>query len=213
MKQNTSNAVMASRFEPEGSLDDFPTPPWATRALCEYVLPKSSLCGAKVLEPSANRGFMVRPLGEYFGKENVYASDIHDYGCGFDVQNFLDTNYSERQFDWVITNPPFNLAPKFIKKAQGISRIGCAFLLRTAFLESATRWNEIFKESPPSIVAPFTERVPMFKGKVDPKGSTATSYSWFVWTHRAMSDKTTSLMWIPPCKVGLVKSGDYEVAA
>ena len=34
--QNTSSSVMQQRSEPQDSLDDFPTPPWATRALCEY---------------------------------------------------------------------------------------------------------------------------------------------------------------------------------
>ena len=38
MKQNTSHAVMARRFEPMHSANDFPTPPWATRALFEHVL-------------------------------------------------------------------------------------------------------------------------------------------------------------------------------
>ena len=38
MKQNTSAAVMAQRKESRRSLDDFPTPPWATRALVEHVL-------------------------------------------------------------------------------------------------------------------------------------------------------------------------------
>jgi len=38
-KQNTSHAVMAQRFEAKDSLDDFPTPPWATRALLEHVIP------------------------------------------------------------------------------------------------------------------------------------------------------------------------------
>jgi hypothetical protein len=33
---------MAQRVEPASSLDDFPTPPWATRALIEYVLDKSA---------------------------------------------------------------------------------------------------------------------------------------------------------------------------
>jgi len=35
--QNTSHAVMAQRVEPHDSLDFFPTPPWATRALCEWI--------------------------------------------------------------------------------------------------------------------------------------------------------------------------------
>ena len=36
--QNTSHAVMAQRAELKNSLDDFPTPPWATRALIEHVV-------------------------------------------------------------------------------------------------------------------------------------------------------------------------------
>src|SRR3954447_532837 len=36
--QNISYPVMARRFEPMHSADDFPTPPWAARALFEYVL-------------------------------------------------------------------------------------------------------------------------------------------------------------------------------
>ena len=38
MSQNTSHAVMNQRREARDSLDDFPTPPWATRALCEHVI-------------------------------------------------------------------------------------------------------------------------------------------------------------------------------
>ena len=36
--QNTSHAVMAQRAELKNSLDDFPTPPWATRALVQHVI-------------------------------------------------------------------------------------------------------------------------------------------------------------------------------
>jgi hypothetical protein len=32
-----STSVMARRVEPPDSLDFFPAPPWATRALCEYL--------------------------------------------------------------------------------------------------------------------------------------------------------------------------------
>lgn len=38
MSQNVSTAVMQRRVEAPDSLDFFPTPPWATRALCEHVL-------------------------------------------------------------------------------------------------------------------------------------------------------------------------------
>lgn len=50
MTQNTSHAVMAQRHEPHDSLDFFPTPPWATRALCEHGL-------FRIGAPSWNPGF------------------------------------------------------------------------------------------------------------------------------------------------------------
>ena len=58
--QNKSSAVMQRRSEPHDSLDDFPTPPWATRAL----LGRLELSGRVCREPTANRGHMVRVLAE-----------------------------------------------------------------------------------------------------------------------------------------------------
>ena len=82
MSQNRSSAVMQQRSEPHNSLDDFPTPPWATRALCEgHPLAWGSLSKLTCREPAANRGHMEHTLAEYFGK--VEASDIFDYGAGY----------------------------------------------------------------------------------------------------------------------------------
>jgi hypothetical protein len=79
MSQNTSSVVMQQRIEPKRSLDDFPTPPWATRALCETLVARGHrLAVEAVREPAANRAFMVCPLHEYFAE--VKASDIADYG-------------------------------------------------------------------------------------------------------------------------------------
>jgi hypothetical protein len=39
----------------------------------------------------------------------------------------------------------------------------------------------LFRDRPPTLYAPFVERVPMVKGRWDPGASTATSYAWFVW--------------------------------
>lgn len=74
---------MQQRSEPHHSLDDFPTPPWATRAMLEHMQRHFgwSWEGQSVREPAANRGHMVKPLAERFAR--VEASDIHDYGAGF----------------------------------------------------------------------------------------------------------------------------------
>jgi hypothetical protein len=101
--QNTSHAVMAQRVEPASSLDDFPTPPWATRALVEHVLDKPALASMSCLEPACGRGHMSVTLAECFG--SVTSSDVFDYGFG-EAADFLTTEYQDDSFDWAITNPP-----------------------------------------------------------------------------------------------------------
>lgn len=66
MAQNTSPAVMAQRREPANSLDYFPTPPWATRALCEFLDLAVPLAPQRCWEPACGEGHMVRPLLECF---------------------------------------------------------------------------------------------------------------------------------------------------
>src|SRR3546814_2673532 len=106
---------MQRRVEPHDSLDDFPTPPWATRALCEWLTCRESqpLDMFFCREPAANRGHMVRPLGEYFAA--VSGSDVFDYGAGFPVQDYLFGPLPEAT-DWTITHPPFRLAEQFIEQ-------------------------------------------------------------------------------------------------
>lgn len=198
MKLN-STAVMQRRDEPTDSLDDFPTPPWATRALCEKLQKQHVINGALTCrEPAANRGYMARTLEEYFKK--VEASDVHDYGCGYPVKDFLREEFAP--VDWTITNPPFVLAQDFIHKAHETSSMGVAVILRTAFLEGKKRFEGLFSKSPPSIVLQFVERVPMVKGKYDPGVSSATAYAWFVWL--AGYKGPTLLEWIAPCKDRLI---------
>ena len=203
--QNTSSAVMQQRSEPHDSLDDFPTPPWATRALCEWLMVRQSqpLDLFSVREPTANRGHMVRPLTEVFGA--VIASDVHDYGAGFPVQDYLFGPLPDRT-DWTIFNPPFRLAEQFIERAIDSSDQGCAAIVRAAFLEGVGRFERLYSKNPPSHVLQFTERVVMHKGRLAPEGSTATAYAWLVW----MGGPHTRFDWIPPCRKRLEREGDYS---
>lgn len=202
--QNTSHAVMAQRHETADSPDDFPTPPWATRALIEHVVGSAGLRELSCLEPACGRGYMSRPLMEYFG--TVQSSDAHHYGYG-PVRDFLRYPFEALSHDWVITNPPFRLAEEFVNRALTVARVGVAILARTVFLESAGRYEDIFLPSPPTKFAQFVERVPMVKGRLDRKASTATGYAWFVWEKQPMT--TPRLMWVPPCRKSLERDADY----
>ncbi len=202
MSQNTSHAVMSQRIEPNDSLDYFPTPLWATRALCDEL--KSAgfpLFINSSWEPACGEGHMARALVESFCE--VRASDVHDYGYG-DVSDFLWP--SDIRADWVITNPPFRLAQQFIETGLDRAKIGVAMLVRTSFLEGVGRFDKLFSKKPPAYVYQFTERVPMHKGRIVENGSTATAYCWIVWVH-GLTD--TRMRWIAPCRRQLEQPGDY----
>ena len=205
MTRNTSSAVMQQRSEPHHSLDDFPTPPWATRALLEFLFPYG---GAQLLnfrEPAANRGHMVRPLAEVAGW--IEASDIYDYGAGYPVQDYLFGPLPDWT-DWTITNPPFRLAEQFIERALATSRSGVAVIVRSAFLEGIGRHERLFSKTPPTDILQFTERVVMHKGKLSADGSTATAYCWVIWDKRVRRHHT-QFHWIAPCRKRLERPEDY----
>ena len=204
-RQNTSHAVMAQRTEPRDSRDDFPSPPWATRALIEHVLKdKETLARSDCLEPACGAGSMAETLKEYFAE--TYASDAFDYGYG-PVRDFLAEPYDDGSVDWVITNPPFRLAAAFVLRALRVARCGVAISERTVFLEGVHRYQLLFQNNPPTTVSPFVERVPIVKGRLDKSAATATSYAWMVWNKR--DDRKAQLLWTPPCRKPLERSEDY----
>ena len=204
MTQNRSSAVMAQRIEPHDSLDFFPTPPWATRALCEHLI---SVDNAIVWDPACGDGAMARPLAER--AVMIFASDIHDYGRGYTIHDFLMpyTPLSIERAHWIVTNPPFRLAEQFIQRGLAIAERGVAMLVRSVFVESVGRYESLFRSRPPAIVAQFAERVPMVKGRLDGKASTATAYCWLVWMREPSAE--TRFRWIPPCRKALERAGDY----
>tara|TARA_R110000787_G_scaffold19874_7_gene59147 strand:+ start:27 stop:674 length:648 start_codon:yes stop_codon:yes gene_type:complete len=210
MGQNTSHAVMSQRIEAHDSLDDFPTQPWATRAFVEHVLKAIGVDPQNLTawEPACNRGFMARPLAEYF--KHVHTSDIFDYGWQ-GQQRTCDFLWPDSEpsgpIDWVITNPPFRLAQQFIQRGLSVARDGMAVIVRSQFSEGINRYNEIYGPNPPNVEVHYAERVPMVKGRCDPKASTATAYSWFVW--RKNAERLPSI-WIPPCRKALERDGDYD---
>ena len=157
---------------------------------------------------------VARALGEAFG--SVLATDIHDYPASETLvprafhADFLGVAALPLPApDWIVTNPPFSRAARFAAHALRLRpKGGVALFVRLAFLESIERW-ELFRHSPPAVVAPFVERVPVWRGRIAPKGgSTATAYAWVVW-RGGVQRGPTRLMWIPPCRKALEQPGDY----
>ena len=226
---NGARAIAARRQEPADSLDYFPTPPWATRALIEIVLPMLGLgpCAAKrpgplgrLWEPACGEGHMSGVLIEY--SDDVVATDIMGYGSAegsppawIGRHDFLDAAYAgpTPPADWIITNPPFaDMSLQFALRALGLAQEGVALFVRQQWLEGVGRYGELFSKYPPALVAQFAERVNLKKGEWDPDGDTLTAYCWVVWIKdEDLANGDTSLMWIPPGqREALTRPDDIE---
>jgi hypothetical protein len=108
----------------------------------------------------------------------------------------------------VVTNPPFNLACEFTLRALDLAIEGVAMLVRTQWIEGVGRYERLFRDRPPTLYAPFVERVPIVKGRWDPDALTATSYAWFVW-RKSLVAEPTRVFWIPPgCRAALTLPDD-----
>lgn len=225
--QNKSTAVMQRRKVAPDSLDYFPTPPFATRALCEFLAAElGALRGFSAWEPACGELHMVRPLREYCG--SVRASDVHRYAPDHELLDFAMLGHLEAPVDLIISNPPFRLAEEFIKTGLKVARRAVAMLVRSAFLEGQERHETLWRQRPPSFVLQFVERVAMLEGRlvragdVDPfaekegtKVSSATAYCWIVWLiddaviDQAAFSADARLRWIAPCRHRLERPGDY----
>lgn len=209
--------------EPWQSLEFFPTPPWATRALTHNVLmpmPEGWSCW----EPCAGLGHMSDVLRESF--DFVRASDVYLYPLAsggdagrleVDRFDFLDpvAVADAPEVEWIITNPPFSKAAQMLDHALIRAQKGVAFLLRMQWLEGETRYRGVFEDRGPSFIAPFVERVPMCEGGYDLEGSSATMYAWFVWERFngawAFGDPDhLHVRLIPPCRLSLWRPEDRD---
>ena len=178
--------------------DFFPTPEWATEALID-----NEGFDGNVWECACGNGAMSEVLKRTC--DEVYSSDLYERGYGNAGIDFLD---ADTHFDNIVTNPPYNAAEGFVRKGLHLANKKFALLLRLAFLEGANRQRTIFKETPPSRVWVFSERITFYPAGAEIKGSGTTAYAWFVWDKA--SPPRTELNWFAP---GYKKNGKVNKKA
>jgi methylase of polypeptide subunit release factors len=159
--------------------DCYPTSPGAARALLQAEqLPRL------IWDPCCGTGTIVTELRSA-GYE-VVASDIANYGFAATAPGYLNVDFLlERQApagcEAVVANPPYRLAPQFVRHALKLVPF-TAMLLRLAFLESASR-TDILEHSGLARVLVFRKRLPMMhRHNWDgPIASNSIAFAWFVW--------------------------------
>lgn len=173
--------MVGRRSDYDETFDDFPTPPWATRALMERVLPRVEYSNFKdlhVLEPACGRGYMSNAIKEYGCA--VTSTDVRDYG--YPDQHVLDyLSAPSITPHWVITNPPYAKLLPFIEKALSEATHGVAMLTRIQALMDGSRYRRLYSTNPPTIVAFFSGRLKVKQGRVVQNAPAMFHHCWLVW--------------------------------
>lgn len=111
-----------------------------------------------------------------------FATDLIDRGYG-GVVDFLNINTNIKHNGDIVSNPPYKIAERFIRKALGTVTDGhkvCMFLKLT-FLESKSR-KQLFEQYPPKTIWVSSSRINCAKnGDFDKYPSSAVAYAWYIW--------------------------------
>lgn len=167
-----ASAIIGSqRVHARKPADFYPTPADATWVLLNHLkLPP----GTRVKEPACGDGAMSRVLQA--ANLDVRSSDLRiDSGFGVGGVDFLKEPGGSA--DWVITNPPFNVAAEFIEQALLVAP-NAAMLLKSQFWHARSR-IELFERHTPSEILPLTWR-PAFLEK-ERGSSPLMDVIWVVW--------------------------------
>lgn len=159
-----------------------------------------------ILEPCIGGGYMANDIDEYLkasGATNVkkIGTDIMDRGFKKDDWetsyglDFLADNYPIEKADVVIMNPPYSTLEPFLIRALEIAEHKLILLARLQCLEGVGRYENIFKDNPPSDLYVYVDRIDCWKNGEQPSGSSAQAYCWFIWNKDIKRD-ASHVHWI-----------------
>lgn len=119
--------------------------------------------------------------------------DVH-YGYGTEY-DFLSDDYPIDNADIVIMNPPFKVIAPFIRHGYEIANKYLVVFGRTQTIEGQGRYEEIFKDNPPTYMYQYIDRVACAKNGEFPVAAGVQAHAWFVWD-KTKPNQETILRWI-----------------
>lgn len=144
-----------------------------------YALLKVEALPSMIWEPACGTGNIVKVLRE--AGHQVFATDLNDRGCpdSFDRIDFLFP--VDCQCGAIVTNPPFQLAEQFVRRALERAPL-VVMLLRLAFYESEKR-ADILEGAGLANIHCFANRLPMMHraGWEGRKANSGMAFAWYVW--------------------------------
>ncbi len=128
--------------------------------------------GLSVCEPACGDGAIVKVL------KDCFSGEITSYDA--DVDFLTET----KQYNYIITNPPFSLALEFVNKAKTVATDKFALLLPLSYLHGKRRHDEVYSDRSYGLkhVYVFT-RYPLLGEPLREDGKYKTGmmvYAWYV---------------------------------
>jgi hypothetical protein len=153
-----------------------------------------------VCEPACGAGAISNILKKHWN--NVEAYDIE--------RDFL---LETGQYDYIITNPPFSLANKFIQKAKEVATKKFAFLLPLSYLHGKKRYDDIYMEKKYGLKKVYVlTRYPMLGESLRKDGKYNTGmmvYAWYIFENHY--DGAPTIDWIDNNADVLSKKDSYSM--
>ena len=154
--------------------DLYETPAWCTEVLLRHVVFQR-----KILEPAAGRGAIAKVLSKNNYEPICQDLMVRDY-VPCEKFNFFKREYVPKSFD-IITNPPYDVAEKFVRHALEITVMGqkVAMLLRNEWDCAYTR-SDLFNHNCFRMKIVLTRRP---RWVADSTGAPRHNYAWYIWDH------------------------------
>lgn len=131
-----------------------------------------------ILEPCHGTGSITKRLVQH--GRSVYTNDTE---LGFEAHSNYDITFPAiwtefPKVDYVVSNPPFNVADEILPLAWKHAKAGMAFFLRLSYLEPCDNRGPWLEEHPPARII----SVPRISFKKTEKSSTdLVSCAWYIW--------------------------------
>lgn len=177
MSTNLFGDVSIADTGERNDFDFYPTPGFMTRSLLHF---HPAIKGRTVLEPCSGQDHITTVLRA--AGCPVVTNDIdRRHPAMLHLDATLGELWTCQPFDWtgctewVITNPPFNVAMPILEHALEHATVGVAFLLRKTFLEPTDDRGPWLQEHPPTRVIGLPRY--SFRGA----GSDSVSCDWMIW--------------------------------
>lgn len=161
--------------------DYYATAPKDTQAFLDVVKSEYDLNGKAILEPAGGEGHIVRVLNDNYPNSNVVSTDLIDRGSDLVIGgvDFLKSRF--KHYDYIITNPPFNIAKDFVDKSLQVADVSFIFA-KLQLLEGKSR-KDWFKDVPLKYVYVYSYRASPWRNgeEFDENGKRWASTMAFAW--------------------------------